>query len=232
MQRHVRHHSSRDSTYVVPRQRLSQLDRRGTRKRRQATDGSCCRDRTKPYTRQSPIARATANIRELEKGNPARTGKGTYTGFSCNYSLGDGIFGELREHYGNQEFNARIAGLAKRHEKPRLPGTDGKRRQKSPGRRRAGVDDHRNVVQRPAGDAQVQASRHGWSGYIPQRPTAEWLHFHGRIHGGGIVHEPTLGKDPFCSQFALYTTEPETQNGSAASKIRYPSAGATMKTQR
>ena len=143
------------------------------------------------------------NIRELEKGNPARTVKGTYAGFSCNYSLGDGIFGELREHYGNQEFNNRIAGLAKKHENPayREPAASDVRRALGDGGQASAI-----IETWYSGQPEMRKYRHldmvQW--IHPPKTDGEWLHFHGRIHGGGIVHEPAVGKDPFCSQFALY----------------------------
>ncbi len=143
------------------------------------------------------------NIRELEKGNPARTAKGTYTGFSCNYSLGDGIFGELREHYGDQEFNARIAGLAKRHENPayrELAASDVRRALGDGGQASEIIETWYS------GQPEMRKYKHldmvEW--IHPPKTDGEWLHFHGRIHDRGIVHEPVVGKDPFCSQFALY----------------------------
>ena len=46
------------------------------------------------------------NISQLERARPVRVNTGRDEGFTCNYRLGDGIFGDLREHYGDQEFNA------------------------------------------------------------------------------------------------------------------------------
>ena len=49
------------------------------------------------------------NISELEAAVPIRDASTEASGFSCNYRLGDGIFGALRQHFGADEFNRRIA---------------------------------------------------------------------------------------------------------------------------
>ena len=143
------------------------------------------------------------NISQLERARPVRVNTGGDEGFTCNYRLGDGIFGGLREHYGDQEFNARIAGLAKRHENP---------------------DDREltvNDVRRALGDGgQASEIIETWySGHPEMRkyehldivewihpPTTdgEWLHFSGRIHSGGVIHKPVVGNDPYCPQFDLF----------------------------
>ena len=56
------------------------------------------------------------NISELESATPERENKDQHAGFSCNYSLGDGIMGALRQHHGDRGFNSRIAQLARRSE--------------------------------------------------------------------------------------------------------------------
>jgi len=54
------------------------------------------------------------NIRELEQDNPLRAYINVSVGYGCNSSLGDGIFGALRDYYGDAEFNRLIAQLAKK----------------------------------------------------------------------------------------------------------------------
>ena len=56
------------------------------------------------------------NISELESATPERENKDEHAGYSCNYSLGDGIMGALRQHHGDHGFNSRIAQLARRSE--------------------------------------------------------------------------------------------------------------------
>ena len=56
------------------------------------------------------------NLSELERGAPARISLQPYSGYGCYYSLGDGIFGELREYHGDSGFNQRIVRLARRSE--------------------------------------------------------------------------------------------------------------------
>ena len=55
-----------------------------------------------------------ANISELEQATPERTGEDYASGFTCNYQLGNGIFGDLRQHLGDESFNKGIAEIAKR----------------------------------------------------------------------------------------------------------------------
>lgn len=143
------------------------------------------------------------NISQLERARPVRVNTGGDEGFTCNYRLGDGIFGDLREHYGDQEFNARIARLAKRHENP----TD----------RELTVSDVREALGDggPASEiietwysGQPEMRKHEHLDIVewihPPTTDGEWLHFSGRIHSGGMIYKPVLGKDQFCSQFPLY----------------------------
>lgn len=143
------------------------------------------------------------NIRELERGNPSERTNDQYTGFSCNYSLGDGIFGALREYYGDVEFNRRIAQLARRESNE----ADGEHT----------IADIRRVLgdQEQAleiidlwyvGRPNMRKFRHmdavEWS--FPPTVDGEYLHFAGRISRTGTVHDFLLGDDPYCSQFALF----------------------------
>lgn len=143
------------------------------------------------------------NISELEQARPLRISQKEYEGFRCNYSLGDGIFGALREHYGDQEFNERIAGLARKYENPT--------------RRELTIEDVRRVLGSDGkgleiintwygGQPEMRKYRHLDSVEWIHPPTTdgEWLHFSGKIHGGGTMHEPILGNDPFCPQFDLF----------------------------
>ena len=55
-----------------------------------------------------------ANISELEEATPEITGEDYASGFTCNYQLGNGIFGDLRQHLGDESFNKGIAQIAER----------------------------------------------------------------------------------------------------------------------
>ena len=143
------------------------------------------------------------NLSELEQGEPPRTSEDPYSGYGCYYSLGDGIFGELREFHGDSGFNQRIARLARRSENE----TD----------RAHTIDDVRSVLgDNPLaleiinrwyeGQPEMRKYRHldavDWT--FPPTIDGEYLHFAGRTTEPGLVHNFVLGNDPFCSQFALF----------------------------
>ena len=143
------------------------------------------------------------NISELEQGNPVRTSRDSYTGFSCNYTLGDGIFGALREHYGDTEFNKRISQLTRRESNrtdspqaiadiKKVFGEDGK------------ALDIINLWYN--GYPQMRKYRHldsvEWT--FPPTIDGDYLYFAGRINEPGTVHDFILGEDPYCSHFSLY----------------------------
>ena len=142
------------------------------------------------------------NISELERGNPARVNDDAYTGFRCHYSLGDGIFGALKEHHGAAGFNERIARLARRVVNQ-------------------SYDEHAiNDIRRILGDnplalqiinrwydgePEMRRYRHldavEWT--FPPTIDGEYLHFAGKVFPADAVHGFVLGDDPYCSQFTL-----------------------------
>ena len=142
------------------------------------------------------------NINELERGNPVRISEDSYTGFGCNYTLGDGIFGALREHYGNKEFNKRIGELARRGANRtnrgqtiadirRVFGEDGK------------ALDLVNLWYN--GNPEMRKYRHMDAVDWIFRPTTDgdYLHFHGKTDMPEIVYDFHLGEHTYCSQFDL-----------------------------
>ena len=143
------------------------------------------------------------NISELERGALDRVNSDQPTGFRCNYRLGDGIFGALREYYGDDEFNKRIAPLA--------------RRQTNDTNRGHTIDDIRKALggDGPAldiinlwydGQPEMRKYRHldavEWT--YPPTTDGDYLHFAGRTNQPELVHDFVLGDDPYCSQFVLY----------------------------
>ena len=140
------------------------------------------------------------NIIELERGAPDRVSNDQPTGFSCNYRLGDGIFGDLREYYGDNEFNKRIAQLARR-------GTNATKREHT-------IADIRKVLggDGPAldiinrwydGQPEMRKYRHldavRWT--YPPTIDGDYLHFAGKTDQPELVQDFVLGEDPYCSQF-------------------------------
>ena len=150
------------------------------------------------------------NIAELERAVPEQDLSIEASGFRCNYRLGDGIFGSLREYQGNEEFNRRIAELARRS----VNATD----------RANSIEDVRDVLGSDGrsleiialwyhGEPDMRIYRHLDLVTYSHIPTldGDYLHFAGRIEEPGLVHEFVLGDDPFCSQFVVYEglAEPE-----------------------
>ena len=144
-----------------------------------------------------------SNISELELGAPSRVFKDQSIGFSCNYKLGDGIFGELRVYYGDGEFNRRIAQLA--------------RREKNDTNNEYTIADIRRVLggDGPAldiinrwydGQPEMRKYRHLDAVTYTHLPTidGDYLHFAGKTNEPGMVHDFVLGKSRYCLQFALY----------------------------
>ena len=142
------------------------------------------------------------NIKELELANPKRDGD-TSSGFSCNYRLGDGIFGALREHYGDREFNHHITRLARRAVNETRPAWS--------------IEDVRAALgQEPEarqiidewymGEPEMRVFRHLDQVDYDVPPTIDegYLYFSGTTESSGMVQDFVLGKDPYCSQFHLY----------------------------
>ena len=143
------------------------------------------------------------NIAELETAIPTKKVGAPASGFSCNYTLGDGIFGALREHLGNDTFNQKIAELG--------------RRAVNPNDRTNNVEDVRRVLGVDAraleiidlwysGQPDMRIFQHLDLVEYTHPPTldGQYLHFAGRIKEPGIVHELILGKANFCPQFQVY----------------------------
>ena len=143
------------------------------------------------------------NIGELERGNPPRVSDDPYTGFGCNYSLGDGIFGALLEHHGGAGFNERIARLARR-------AVNESHGEQAIGdiRRILGDDPMAlQIIDRwYEGQPEMRKYKHLDAVEWTFSPTidGEYLHFAGRTREPGLVHNFVLGDDPYCSRFTLY----------------------------
>ena len=143
------------------------------------------------------------NIAELERAVPEQDLSIEATGFRCNYRLGDGIFGALREYQATEEFNRRIAELARRS----VNTTD----------RANSIEDVREVLGSDGrsleiialwyhGEPVMRIYRHLDLVTYSHIPTldGEYLHFAGRIEEPGLVHDFILGDNPYCSQFFMY----------------------------
>ena len=144
------------------------------------------------------------NISELESAVPIRDASTEASGFSCNYRLGDGIFGGLMEHFGADEFDRRVAKLARRSENRtnrsytvkdvrEALGADGKSR---------GIIDLWYE-----GEPEMRIYRHLDQVTYTYPPTldGEYLYFAGRIQQPELIHDFVLGNDPYCSQFHLFS---------------------------
>ena len=144
------------------------------------------------------------NISELEAAVPIRDASTEASGFSCNYRLGDGIFGALRQHFGADEFNRRIAKLARRSENRTNPSytvTDVREALGADGKSRGIIDLWYD------GEPDMRIYRHLDQVTFTHLPTldGEYLHLAGRTQAPGMVHDFVLGNDPYCSQFHLYS---------------------------
>ena len=143
------------------------------------------------------------NIAELEAAKPISDASTTASGFLCNYTLGNGIFGALREHLGTETFNQAINELG--------------RKAVNPNDRANNVEDVKRVL---GLDARALEIIDTWYSGQPEMrifrqldlvdytypPTldGQYLHFAGRIREPGLVHDLIIGKDNFCSQFNVY----------------------------
>ena len=142
------------------------------------------------------------NISELESATPKRENKDEHAGFSCNYRLGDGIMGALRQHHGDRGFNSRIAQLARQKEASSKRAYDITDIRKTLGDTSPAL----TIINRwYQGKPQMRRYRHldaiEW--ISPPIIDGQYLHFAGRIGPEGTVFEPILDKDPHCSQFVL-----------------------------
>ena len=144
------------------------------------------------------------NISELESAVPIRDASMEASGFSCNYRLGDGIFGALREHFGTDEFNRRIAKLARRSQN-RTNGsftvTDVRENLGADGKSREIIDLWYE------GEPEMRIYRHLDQVTYTHPPTldGEYIHFAGKTTHPGMVLDFVIGNDPYCSQFHLYS---------------------------
>ena len=143
-----------------------------------------------------------SNIKELERSNPVKINEDPYTGFSCNYSLGDGVFGALLEHFGEMEFNSRIGKLARR-----LINQSDRGHSIADVRNALGTDSRVLAIISTwyEGYPQMRKYRHldevEWN--FPPTIDGEYLHFAGTTKQSGLVHDFVLGNDSYCSQFVL-----------------------------
>ncbi len=143
-----------------------------------------------------------ANISELEQANPGISNVGPWSGFSCHYSLGDGLFGELQEHYGTNGFNQRIIPLGRQA----VNEID----------QQVTIDDVRNALGEDAtalaiidrwyaGQPEMLKYRHldavEWT--FPPTIDGQYLHFAGRTTQPGVVADFLLEEHAYCSQFSL-----------------------------
>ena len=144
-----------------------------------------------------------ANISELEQANPPISGGGAWSGFSCHYTLGDGVFGELQEHYGHNGFNQRIPRLA--------------RQAVNESDKELGIADVRNtlgddpvaleIIDRwHSGQPAMRKYSHldaiEW--IFPPTIDGQYLHFAGRTAEPGTVLDFLLEDHSYCSQFSLW----------------------------
>ncbi len=143
------------------------------------------------------------NIAELEQGRPKRLVSGDFTGFDCNYHLGNGLFGALRGHYGDEEFNRRAAALA------RPPISVSKRAHTiSTLRETFGGDEEALVLVNLWYDGQPEMRKYWhldaveWS--FPPTIAGEHLYFSGKTIEPEMVHDFVPGDDTYCSQFSLF----------------------------
>ena len=142
------------------------------------------------------------NISTLESATPKRENKDEHAGFSCNYRLGDGIMGALRQHHGDRGFNSRIAQLARQREASSKRAYDITDIRKTLGDTSPALTTINHWYQ---GNPQMRRYRHldaiEW--VSPPIIDGQYLHFAGRIGSEGTIFEPILGKTPYCSQFVL-----------------------------
>ena len=142
------------------------------------------------------------NIAQLERGKPDQTITEKSTGFACNYSLGDGIFGALRQHHGDLEFNRLIAPIA---------------------RRQINYSDYANTIvdirHNLGGDDIALATINEWyegqptmrkykhldqvEWIFPPTIDGNYLHFSGRTEEPDMVQDLILGNDTNCPQFTV-----------------------------
>ena len=143
------------------------------------------------------------NISELESATPDKNTSAEASGFSCNYRLGDGMFGALREYYGNREFNRRIAKLARRsvNETDQAHTVEDVREALG-----SGQASHEIIDLWYQGEPEMRIFRHLDQVTYTFSPVldGEFLHFAGKTLEPGMVHDFVLGEDPYCSQFHLY----------------------------
>ena len=143
------------------------------------------------------------NIRELESAGPTRNVDGEESGFGCNYRLGDGIFGALREHLGTRDFNLGIAKLARKSENETNRPYAIQDARTTLGSDRKSLD---IIDLWYTGTPKMRIFRHLDQVTYTHPPTldGEYLHLAGRTREPGMVHDLILGEHPYCSQFFLY----------------------------
>lgn len=161
------------------------------------------------------------NIRELELADPTKDSSVGASGFTCNYRLGDSIFGAFREYHGTNEFNRRKARLARRSvNEPDKDYTVRDVREALGSDQ--GVLDIIDLWYR--GSPYMRIFRHLDQVTYTDPPTldGEFLRFAGKTHEPGMVHDIILGLYPYGSQFHLHEglADPESLAGVAPSTCR------------
>ena len=141
------------------------------------------------------------NISELERANPSMVATNSASDFMCNYTLGDGIFGSLREHLGTEAFNQGIAQLSMANIS--WTGSNVEDLRRSLGRDPKALE---IIDTWYSGQSEMRIFQHlDWVDYTyPPTVDGQYLHFAGRIREPGLVHEPILEHNNYCSQFDLH----------------------------
>ena len=156
------------------------------------------------------------NINELERAVPAKGLSVEASGFRCNYRLGDGLFGALKEHYSNDDFNRRIATLVRRsmNATNRAHSVEDVREALGPDGKPLEIID---LWYHGAPDMRIYRHLDLVTYTHPPTIDGEYLHWAGRIEEPGVVHDFILGDASYCSQFFLYEglAEPEPLAGIA-----------------
>ena len=148
------------------------------------------------------------NIAELERANPGVMATNSASDFTCNYTLGDGIFDSLRKHLGTEAFNQGIAQLSAGNITGGLLSRSMTGSTMEDVRRAMGNDDKAMEIIDTwySGQPEMRIFQHLDLADYTYPPTIDgpYLHFAGRIRGPGLVHEPELEHNNYCSQFHLH----------------------------
>ena len=163
-------------------------------------------------TRLSPTATVTGTSGSWSRPIRAKVSGDQYTGFECNYTLGDGIFGDLSGHYGGDAFNRRIADLAKK----RVNETAGDYTIGDVRRALGSGAASRAIINTwYEGNPEMRRYRHldtvEWT--FPPTIDGQYLHFVGKTNEPDMIHEPAAGEDSYCSAVQLVSGRRRTELG-------------------